>query len=217
MTVFRAVSLALAIAAVSAGADKDKKYSGKGSNDVVELTASAIMSRDTLKTLLGSDLDGYYIVVDVTLTPKLDEIAVSRDNFLLRTDKDGERTTPFAPSQIAGSGVLVVSSTGGGRAVMGEDRGPVWGGYPTGRPGRLGGDGGSIGNSAESSAQATVTSADKKKDPLLDTLEAKILPEKKTGEPVSGLLYFPLSIKQKVKDLELIYTSTAGKVSLRFK
>jgi hypothetical protein len=81
----------------------------------------------------------------------------------------------------------------------------------------MGSDGGAIGNTAESGAQAAVHSADKKEDPVIKILEAKILPEKKTEDPVSGMLYFPLSIKQKVKDLGLIYTSKTGKVEVRFK
>ena len=55
-----------------------------------------------------------------------------------------------------------------------------------------------------------------KKNPLQDELASKMLPEKETSEPVGGLLYFPME-KQKVKDLELIYTTSAGKLSIRFK
>jgi hypothetical protein len=209
----------LVCACLAHAADKEKKVSGKGSNDVVEITASLILSREALKSQFGTDFDGNYIFVNVTISPKLDALAISRDDFLLRTDKDGERTTPFVPSQIAGSGVLVISSTGGRGAMVGEDRGPIWGGYPGSgqRPRRMGSDGGAIGNTAESGAQAAVHSADKKEDPVIKILEAKILPEKKTEDPVSGMLYFPLSIKQKVKDLGLIYTSKTGKVEVRFK
>ena len=47
-------------------------------------------------------------------------------------------------------------------------------------------------------------------------LEEKILPEKKTTEALTGLLYFPLG-KQKGKDLELVYKAADGKISVRFK
>jgi hypothetical protein len=47
-------------------------------------------------------------------------------------------------------------------------------------------------------------------------LKEKILPEKETDAPVSGLLYFPME-KQKLKDLELIYKTPEGKLTLRFK
>jgi hypothetical protein len=202
-------------------ADKDQKIRGKGSNDIVEITASPILNRDALKAQFGTDFGGYYIFMDVTVTPKMGEMSVTRDDFLLRTDRDGERTKPFVPSQIAGPGVLIISQRGGGGAIMGDERGPVWGGYPGSgdRPRRMGGDGGAIGNSSEASAQATVQSADKnrKEDPVMKVLEQKMLPERKTADAVAGMLYFPLEIKQKVKDLELIYTSTAGKISVRFK
>ena len=79
-------------------ADKAKQIVGKGSNDIVEIVASPILEREELKSVFGSDFDGYYIFMDVTVTPKLEELAISRDDFLLRTDKDGERTTPFVPS-----------------------------------------------------------------------------------------------------------------------
>ena len=51
----------------------------------------------------------------------------------------------------------------------------------------------------------------------MKVLNEKMMPEKKTdSEPVSGLLYFPME-KQKQKDLELIYNTPDGKLSLRFR
>jgi hypothetical protein len=204
------------------GAEK-KTPSARNQNDDVQISATLYADKDSVRGVLGSDLNGHYVVLNVTVTPRWErELDLRRDDFLLRTDKDGERTTPFAPSQIAGKGVLVISQTaGGGGAVMGEDRGPVFGGgYPgsIGGRGRLGGDGGGIGNAGTVvENQATVRDTDKDSDnPLLATLKEKILAEKKTDQPVSGLLYFPLG-KQKVKDLELIYASSGGKLSLRFR
>ena len=212
----------LLAALVLPGAEK-MPPSAQNQNDEVEISAKLYANKDAVKEALGSDLNGHYVVLDVTVTPRWErELDVRRDDFLLRTDKDGERTTPFAPGQIAGKGVLIISQTAaGGGAVMGEDRGPVLGGgYPgsIGGPGRLGGDGGGIGNSGTvTENQATVRDTDKDSDnPLLAVLKEKILVEKKTDRPVSGLLYFPLG-KQKVKDLELIYTSPGGKLSLRFR
>ena len=51
---------------------------------------------------------------------------------------------------------------------------------------------------------------------MLDVLKEKILQEKETETAVSGLLYFPME-KQKLKDLELIYTTPEGRLLLRFK
>ena len=53
--------------------------------------------------------------------------------------------------------------------------------------------------------------------PLVATLTEKVLPEKETDQPITGLLYFPMEAKQKTKDLELIYNGPAGKLSLRFR
>ena len=55
-----------------------------------------------------------------------------------------------------------------------------------------------------------------KPNPLLDVLKQKVLPEKETEAPVSGLLYFPME-KQKLKDLELWYRTPEGKLVLQFK
>lgn len=215
------IGVVLAFAALIAPGVEKKPPSARNQNDAVEISATLYADKESVKRLLGSDLDGHYIVVDVAVTPRWErELEIRRDDFLLRTDKDGQRTTPFSPSQIAGKGVLVLSQTGGGGAVMADDRGPVWGGYPgsTDRPRRLGSDGGVIGNSASvATPQATLRSDDKGGDnPLLAVLKEKILPEKKTDRAVSGLLYFPLE-KQKVKDLELIYATPSGKLSLRFR
>ncbi len=53
-------------------------------------------------------------------------------------------------------------------------------------------------------------------DPLEKTLDEKILPEKKTDKPVSGLLYFPIE-KQKIKDLQLEYGDKENRITLQFK
>ncbi|MCC6857564.1 MAG: hypothetical protein IT158_03330 [Bryobacterales bacterium] len=214
----RILGVALACAFTLSGAPKSPVVV-RGSNASVDLEATLYLGKEAVKQVLGSDLEGYYIVLGVKVTPRgSDPLAVRHDDFVLRTDKNGERTTPFAPSQIAGKGVLVLSEEGGSQGVMAENAGPVWGGYPAGRPGRLGGDGGAIGNSSSGTTQATIHSGGKdKEDPLMQVLKEKILPEKKTAEPVSGLLYFPLEAKQKQKDLELIYTTPSGKISLRFK
>lgn len=197
---------------VWAGGPK-KPAVGTGGNELVELTATVIQEKDAVKELLGSDLGGHYIILQMNVKPRAGkEITIQRDDFLLRTDRDGDKATPFAPSQIAGKGVLVVSESGGGGGVMGDAGGPMWGGYPLGMGGVSMGGGGE-----GASTRATMKSGDKDSDsPLMKVLKAKILPEKKTDQPVTGLLYFPME-KQKVKDLELIYTTPSGKISMRFR
>lgn len=206
---------------VQAGGSSKKTPSGTAQNDSVEINATVLPDRDAVKQALGSDLGGHYVVLDVRIHPRAAKaVAIHLDDFLLRTDKDGERTTPFVPTQIAGKGALVVSQTGGGGGAFGESPGPVWGGYPgsTDRPRRLGGNSPVIGNGGgETSAQATVKSgAGDKEDPLLKVLKERILPEKETDRPLSGLLFFPME-KQKFKDLELIVTTPEGKLNVRFR
>lgn len=213
------MSLLLAAAGLCFAEGK-KLPAGEYSNDDVEVKATLYSSKEEVKELIGSDFGGSIIVVDIRIGPRLGgKLKVSRDDFMLRSDRDGQRSQPFAPSQIAGQGVLVVSTTGGRGAFTGDDRGPVWGGIGGGRPRRMGGDGGAVGNSSsEVSNTARVDSGGKDKpDPILDVLKQRVLAEKETTEPLSGLLYFPMEGKHKTKDLELHYKGPAGKFSLRFK
>ena len=186
---------------LSGGQSKPQKSTPhSGENDIVEITATAIADPESVKEVLGSDLGGHYILMDVHLVPKEGrKVAVRLDDFVLRTDKDGERTGPFLPGQIAGRGSIVVTTTGSGG-------GSGWGVGPV-----------SMGTADIKETHTTIKSgANEKPDPILDVLKQKILPEKETEAPVSGLLYFPME-KQKLKDLELIYNTADGKLRLRFK
>ncbi len=208
--------------AVSLAAEKKPPVAEAG-NDELQITAVLYPDKDAVRGVLGSDLGGYFTVIRVELTPKGEKpLPVDRDDFLLRSFKDGQKSGAFEPSQIAGRGALVVTRTSSGGGIMSEDRGPVWGGIPgtDGRPGRLGGmEPPVIGNAAgQTEAQATAKSgAGEKENPLLAVLKDKVLPEKTTAEPLAGLLYFSLEGKHKPKDLELQYLGPAGKLVLKFR
>lgn len=216
--------LAAALATLVAAAPRKAPPAGRGETESVEVTAALYPDKESIKNLIGWDLDGYYVVVEVQVRSRFGrEIEVWRDDFLLRTDKDGERSTPFAASQIAGRGALVVTEggRGGGGGMMGESGGPVWGGAPgtADRPRRIGGQGGAMGGAiGGGEGRAAMEESGKRGGvpPLQKALDEKILPEGKTEKAMAGLLYFPLG-KQKVKDLELIYTAADGKVSIRFR
>ena len=176
----------------------------KTGNAMVELTATLYADKESIQQLLGSDLGGYYVVVDVRLAPKNDEkIKVFRDDFQLRTNRDGEKSKPFAPSQIAGRGALVVTPSSEGRG----------GGLGIG----LGGFGMGSGAEPVTNSSKMDKSAKNKENPLLGLLNEKVLPEKEADQPVSGLLFFPMEPKQKIKDLELTYAGPGSKLMLRFK
>jgi hypothetical protein len=207
--------LTLLIASAAFAANKPSPTpTVKTGNADVELTATLYVDKASIAQLLGSDMGGYYVVVNVRLAPKNNEkIKVFRDDFQLRTDRDGERSKPFAASQIAGRGALVVTRTYEGGGVAAENGGPVFGGG-------IGGMGvGGIGNSGSTiSNSAKIDSGSKNKEnPLLGVLKEKILAEKEIDEPLSGLLYFPMEPKQKIKDLELTYAGPGSKLMLRFR
>lgn len=208
------------VAVLSAvGADK-KPGPAQSGNDVVELIAAAHVGRQESNALLGHDPGFEMIVIDVRVIPKWDnKLRVYHDDFTLLSNKDGQRSQPLAPSQIAGRGAMVVSSKSGGGIAAGPSigmGGPIYGGT-VGRPGRLGGDGGMIGNTSQTSAQATIqTGAAEKENPLLGTLKSKILREGEIAEESRGLLYFIFDGKHKLKDLDLLYKSPGGKVIVDF-
>jgi hypothetical protein len=208
---FRLIAVALA-AVLTLGAAKKNIATSKAENEDIILTVTIYPDKADIKELIGDDLGGHYIVADVNVEPKYGkDVVLDHDDFYLRTDKDGERSTPYAASQIAGRSALIVSHVAGEGAAS-----PGWQNtrVPVVRPpGPTGiGSGGDV-DTTEAKATAK---DDGKKNPLKEVLESKSLPEGKTKEPVKGLLYFPLG-KQKMKDLELVYGSQEDRIRLRFK
>jgi hypothetical protein len=137
------------------------------------------------------------------------DIVVDRDDFVLRTDKDGEHTQPYAASQIAGSGALIIGTVENNEGIAS----PGWTG--TRIPVIKRGGAPAPPKDGEPKSEAP-KEPEKDNSPLKKTLESKILPEGKTTQPISGLLYFPME-KQKMKDLELLYGGKENRIRLRFK
>jgi hypothetical protein len=129
-----------------------------------------------------------------------------RDDFQLRSDRDGEKSKPFSPSQIAGKGAMIVTPTADGRNKTG---------FGIGLGGM--GMGGGPGSQPVTNNARMDKGAKNKESPLLGTLQEKVLAEKETDQPVSGLLIFPMEPKQKNKDLELTYAGPGSRLTLRFK
>src|ERR1035437_8458563 len=196
----------------------------KGENQDLALTVPLYIDPADVKELIGNDLDGHYIVADVKVEPKYGkEVAIDRDDFQLRTDKDGEKAKPFEPSQIAGRGAMIVHQEQQGRtggAVGAGSPSSYPGNYPGGGYPYPNGGGSMAGVGSEGDAGTTAATvqngAGDKENPLEQTLKDKVLPEKKTDQPVSGLLYFVME-KQKLKDLELTYGGKENRIILRFK
>jgi hypothetical protein len=194
-------------------------------NDVVDITAQPFVDQAEVIKLLGADPGFPLVVVQVKFAPKMDnKIQLWHDDFTLVSARDGQRSQPLEPGQLAGKGSISVSqqrrSLGG---TMGNPRGPIWGGIPgtTGSPQRMPGQGtGGVGNATSSTEEASAkvnNESGEKNNPMLDIYKAKILPETDTNDATTGLLYFLLDGKPpRVKDLTLIYKSSAGRVLVEF-
>ena len=192
-------------------------------DEYLVVEALAHLEKESVAEVLGHDPGMELIVVQVKLAPRGEtKIKIDLDDFTLISRKDGQRSQPLAPSQIAGAGALVVNSGTPGRAAGGvfkPNRGPLWGGMPgTGsRPQRIGGEGESAAITTSTATEATLKNDRKaSENPVLDSLKLKALPLKETNEPVTGLIYFFLEGKHKLKQLELMYKSPGGRMVLDF-
>jgi len=209
--------LGLAAMTVFAGIDK-KLPIEQTSNEMIDISATAITDRDQIKQELGSDFGGDIYLVRVTVRNVSDKpFQVSLDDFMLVSSKDGQRAEPYAPSQLAGGASLALTPQGTRGGIGAGPRSPVWGGI-----GGIGLGGGGVGNtgSVTTGVEAKVENSKSDSDnPLLAVLKDKCLQEKEITDSVSGLLYFPKvgDGKIKPKDLELHYKGPAGKLSLRFR
>jgi len=212
---FLAGSLALAC---FGGPDK-KVDPGFVASDEVEITASLLATKEEISAALGAELPKGVVAVLVKVRPKGEKpLRIDRDDFVLMKSDDGQRSTPFAPSQLAGTGGLTLQSKViGGWAAQGN--GPIWGGV--GGPPRQGpGNGGTMGNQTAQATQVEAKSKEGeskgKEDPLLAVLKSKGLPEAPTTEIVQGLLYFPLEGRVKLKNISLLYKAPSSRLELRF-
>ena len=221
MTPRRAILGTLLLSALALpGADNKKVEPGFAQSDEVDLTASAILERAEIDRAVGVPLDKGIYVVQVKVRPKGEKpIRIQLDDFIILKQDDGQRSTPFAPTQIASSSGLTLQSqrlSGWGA----QGNGPVWGGIGGGRPRQMPGNGGAVGSATGGAEVVQATEKEAKEpaggNPLLEALKSKCLPEKETNETVEGLLYFPLDGKVKLKDLLLIYKAPGGKMELRF-
>lgn len=214
--------------ALAVGASNKGPYKSSARAGNVQIDAELYRERDQVEALIGNSLDGYLVVVKVKVTPlrPKEPVRLFKDDFVLVSSKDGQRSEPFAPEQLAGSSTMVVSEVViSGGPVAGQQNAPVWGPIggggsprrvdtPTNNPS------GGIGSPT---AQATAVKQDiydqkpgDKQVAWLDVLKEKVLKAGDISEPVEGLLYFPLNGKHKAKHLSLLYKGTWPKMELSF-
>jgi len=202
---------------------KKTTATAKGENEDLILTTTLYIDPQEIKQLLGSDLEGHFFVAEVKVEPKYGkEVAVDPDDFILWTNKDGEHTGPYEASQVAGKNVMVITPATGTDQGGGVRTGPTYGGMPVPVGGPMGypangvGVGGGGSNEVETNKATVHVTSDEQDNPLEKSLDAKMLPRKKTDQPLSGFLYFPME-KQKMKDLELHYGGKENRITLRFR
>ncbi len=210
--------------ALEAGDVKGGPSKGEGSDKFARVQATLYLDKKDIAQAVGGELEAGIVVLEVTMVPADGKtLSIRHDDFLLRSDRSGERSTPYSPSQIAGSSVMRVSSRElGPGGTYTQNRGPVWGGMGGGMPRTMPGMGAQTAGSGTAQATEAAASIDdgsgkQKENPLLAKLKEKILPEKDINGPVTGQLYFLMEGKQKVKDLELLYKLEAGRIPVRFK
>lgn len=225
----RILAAAALFSLLASGADRTE-WRGRASDAKVSFDARLYIDKDEMQKLLGHDPGPSIVIVEITVTPAPGTtLKLDRDDFLLRSDRDGQRSRPLDPAQIAGSAVMVISSRGGTQGTgMAEERRVPWGvpgipgGSPTGGPPRglpMPGQSPNVGTATAdtSEAVASVEEAGKKSNPLLDALREKLLPDGELDKPVHGLLYFLIEGKLRAKDLELVYRKAPPRLSTRFK
>lgn len=215
-----AISAWLSVAAAYAGDARDWRTEKLAD---AEFRARLVLDPAEMTQILGSDLDMDYILVEMEVRPLYNsKVNLRRDNFVLRSRRDNERSTADTPDRIAGESVLIVGEgrTRTGSGIFGQESGPVIGGAPgTGTtPRRIPGQGGTLGNSGTIETTTTTVKGDKRETTsLLDRLTELELPMGETQVPVHGYLYFAVSAKQKQKHLELSYDGNVGEWMMPFK
>jgi len=208
----RFLALVLGLSFLLTAAKKESPAMARGENLDLILNVTLYDDPAQVKELLGTDLEGHYIVADVRVEPKYGkEIIIDHNDFVLRTFKDGEKSTPFEPNQVAGKDAITLTH--------GPSEGAASPGMVTAGPIVLrgGGLGAGKGKPGDGDPKVTVPEGAPEKDnPLKKLLAEEILPEKKTDQPAAGLLYFPME-KQKRKDLQLTYGGRENRITLVFK
>lgn len=179
-------------------------------NDQIDVVATITLDEDEVARKIGADPGKGVVLLEVRVIPKTDKpVQVSPDDFVLLAHDDGERAKPFEPSELAGNGALVVSSTTTGS--------PKKTGSSIGLGGMvMGGGGSSPGNSKATTLSSKMDTKSQGNEKLLEALKAKQFPEKESATPVEGYLYFPLDGKHKLKNLAVLYRGPAGRLNLEF-
>lgn len=190
----RKILTVLLLAGTVLAAEK-KAPQGRGETDMVSVSATFI-SQDEIKQEFGTIFNGSFTVVEVKITPRGDKpVEVRLDDFILRSQSDGDHSGPLVAAQIVDGAALVVKQTFAPRTNAGSA--PMIAGTKVEMKNDL-----SKGNSGSPE--------------VLAALKKRILAEGPTPDAVTGLLFFPME-KEKPRNLVLSYTAPDGKLRIQFK
>ena len=176
----RLLRLLLVSTSLLSGAAKKTTATARGENEDVILNVTIYIDSAAVKEALGDDLAGHFIVAQVKVEPKYTkEITIDRDDFVLRTDKDGDRTKPMTPSQIAGSGGRILTRTDGSSG-EGAERSHGW---SIGGMGMGGGGVGAGGGPQNTGVKASAEKGGVKDSPLKTCSTPRYYPKRRTKSP----------------------------------
>lgn len=166
--------------------------SGRASDATVEVSAVFLNAAAVLQAT-GRDFSKGFTVIEVTVTPRGGKpLDVEPDDFLLRLNSDTDNSGPMVAAQVLGEGGGLVLHRAEENVIGVTGTNPANVGLTAGKP--------------DPSVSADEVRA----------LQNKMLPAKTTSSAVSGLLFFPLP-KKKPKDLDLVYSTPAGKLHISFR
>ena len=206
----RVLLLAALLAFTALAAENKGPATVEQSDEILRIVATLYLDKDSVVKAVGLDPGLQLIVVEVKFSPRGEnKVPLWLDDFTLLSHKDGQRSTPLTPTQIAGRGGIAVATR--------PD-------HPRGMGGTIGLGPIGIGRPHETVSQGTTPATEvavtdgarEEANPLLAALKEHVLPERETNEDTAGLLYFLLDGKFKPKDLELIWKSSGRKLMMEF-
>jgi hypothetical protein len=189
----------------------------------MEVKARLVRDTQEIAALLGEDLDGDFILVELDVKPLYGaKIELKRDDFLMRTYRNNETSVAQSPDRIAGGSELVLGKAETLTVGIYSQTGigiPVGGAPGTGtRPRRIGGEETLSGGGVNSSEKTEVSQRERQGEgDLLSRLQARELPIQEVDDIVRGYLYFQLSPKEKPKNLTLNYDGEVGEFQIHFR
>ena len=191
--------------------------------DDAVISVRLVRDASQLTSLLGTGLEGDYVLAEVKVRPLYNSrVVIMRDDFIMRSRRNNERSTAMSPEEIAGGSVLVLGSrrvSTGSPGVYSQENDPVIiGGAPgTGsRPRKLGGLGQNVGTGSGDVQKSTVSAEQRPTNALLERLRQHELPVGETRKSVRGYLYFQVPSRHKLKHYQFTYDGNVGEFSVGF-